>query len=258
MIFKKTALVLLALTLSLPAFAQPPVEQEYFQSTELLSETSRPLVPGDAVFRPGPDSADQKVIVIPAALIVMAGAKAWSVIVNGRPSADLASAYASAIPGFDFNWEDLSGWKKVTKKYRFTMDNKIQGRAVDIVYEVSFFHGAIPLPGGDRLRNGHYITNFIIKPEVINLKWGWQVSLDALMSHPMNIGTADGPVAMLSADLKWQYAKPFSTTPKIGMHSIAIDGMGNLNEQASDTLSISPLPQEGTRDDQAAAAITWN
>lgn len=257
MIFKKTVLCLLALTISLPAFAQPAEDQEYFQNTELISETSRPLVPADAVSLPGPGSTDQKAVFIPAALIIMAGAKAWSVIVNGRPSADLASAYASAIPGFQFNWGDLSGWNKVTKKYRFTMDSKIQGRAVDIVYEVSFFHGAIPLPGADRLRNGHYITNFMIKPEVIDLKWGWQVSLDALMSHPMNIGTADAPVAMLSADLKWQYAKPFSTTPKIGMHSIAIDGLGNLNEQASDTLSISPLPATGTRDENTVT-ISWD
>lgn len=255
MIFKKTALSLLALTFSLPAFAQPPAEPEYSQNTELLSEISRPLGRADAEAFLGAAGKD-RMPVIAAGLIIMAGAKAWNVIVNGRPSADLASAYASAIPGFQFNWEDLGGWKKVTKKYRFTMDNKIQGRAVDIVYEVSFFHGAIPLPGTGRLRNGHYIANFMVKPEAINLKWGWKVSLDVLLSHPMNIGTSEEPVAMLSADLNWKYVKPFSTTPKFGMDSVSVDGLGKLAEQTYSGLDISPVPMGETRED--VPVIRWD
>lgn len=243
MIFKKTLLSLLALALALPAFAQPPEDAEFIQSTSLLSEVSQPLSRAEAeAFFNGP-AKDQRIPVIAAGLIIMAGAKVWNVITNGRPSADLASAYASAIPGFQYNWDEAVGWKKVTRKYRFTMENAIQGRAVDIIYEVSFFHGPIPIPGAKPARNGHYIVNFVIKPEAIDLKWGWKVSLSALMSHPMNIGTSDEPVAMLGADLKWQYVKPFTSEPKIGINTLTVTGLGALEEQAfSDGLNISPVP----------------
>lgn len=242
MIFKKTLLSLLALALAIPAFAQPPEDAQYVQTTTLISETSQPLDSAEAeAFSKGP-GRDDRLPVVAAGLIIMAGAKAWKVIVNGRPSADLASAYASAIPGFNYNWDNAADWRKVTRKYRFTMDNKVQGRAVDIVYEVSFFHGPVPIPGSNPVRFGRYLINFVIKPEAIDLKWGWKVSLSALMSHPMNIGTGEEPVAMLNADLKWQYVKPLTTEPKIGMNSVSVDGLGNLNDQPDGTLSIAPVP----------------
>jgi len=216
----------LCLCLLLPA-AAPAADLS--PSTEIISESSSPLSEAEArAFFCGPED-DDRIIVIPAAIIIMAGAKVWSVIMDNRPSANLASAYASAIPGFQFNWDDLKDWRKVTKKYRFAIDTKLQGRAVDITYEVSFFHGAVPTPGTQGL-NGRYIANFTVKPEDIKLKWGWKVSLEAAMSDPMNIGTAAEPVAWLNADLKWKYAKPLSTDPEIGMNTLSVDGLGKLLE----------------------------
>jgi hypothetical protein len=241
MILKQTLFTLLSVFLALPALAQPQAEQEYTQRTELLGVTSRPLSGPEVSACLAPADQD-RIPVIAAGLIIMAGAKAWNVIINGRPSADLASAYASAIPGFQYNWDEAAGWNEVTRKYRFTMENSVQGKAVDIVYEVSFFHGPIPIPGSNPVRNGHYIVNFVIKPEAIDLKWGWKVSLSALMSHPMNIGTSADPVAMLGADLKWQYVKPFTSEPKIGINALAVTGLGSLEEQAfGESLNITPL-----------------
>ena len=243
MILKKILPALLSVFIALPALAQPPADQEYAQRTELLNEVSLPVSGPELSASLAPADKD-RLPVIAAGLIIMAGAKAWNVIVNGRPSADLASAYASAIPGFQYNWDDAVDWKKVTRKYRFTMENAIQGKAVDIVYEVSFFHGPIPIPGSSPARSGHYIVNFVIKPESIDLKWGWKVSLSALMSHPMNIGTSANPVAMLGADLKWQYVKPFTSEPKIGINALTVTGLGSLEEQAfGEGLNITPLPQ---------------
>ena len=249
----RTALTaLLSVSFALPACAAAAEREETVQSNTLLSETVSPLTPAEAMTVAAPRG--EKVVVIPAALIILAGAKVWNVIMDNRPSADLASAYASAIPGFDFNWNELSAWKKVTRKYRFTIDHWLQGRAVDIVYELSYYYGPIALPGG-KLR-GHYLANFVIKPEAIDLKWGWKVALTAAMSDPMNIGTAEEPVAMLNADLKWQYAKPLSTMPKIGMNSVSVNGLGELGEESYGDLTIVPVPAGEQRED--VPAVKWD
>ncbi len=252
---KKALLCLLAFSLFAPAAAQPPEDLEYKPRTEFLAETSAPLTRAEAEAFFNGAGKDDRAIIVPV-LIIMAGAKAWSVITNGRPSADLASAYASAIPGFQFNWAELTDWRKVTREYRFTLGNSVQGdTAVDITYEVSFFHGSIATPGSIPLRKGHYIANFIIKPGTIKLKWGWKVSLSALMSNPMNIGTSAEPVAMLNADLKWQYVKPFTSEPKIGMDSVVVDGLGDLQDSAGGRLEIAvPAIQEPAE----FRPVTWD
>ena len=250
----RTALhTLLALSFALPACAAAAPREGSVERNILLSETVAPLTgeEASAIASPGGDKA----IVIPAALIIMAGAKVWNVIMDNRPAADLASAYASAIPGFAFNWDDLAAWKKVTRRYRLTIDRWPQGRAVDIVYELSYYYGSIPLPGS-AVRKGHYLANFVIKPVSIDLKWGWKVALTAAMSNPMNIGTADEPVAMLNADLKWQYAKPLSTTPEIGMNSVSVNGLGELGEESYGQLNIAPLLTGEDREN--APKVRWD
>ncbi len=253
---KKTLFPLLALSLFLPALALP-AGAEYLPSTVVLGETSAPLTPEEArAFLEAP-SGDDRLPVVAAGLIIAAGAKAWNVIVNGRPSADLATAYASAIPGFQFNWNDMSDWRKVTRRYRFVMGNAIQGdEAVDIVYEASFYHGSLAAPGQGPLRRGHYIGNFAVKPETIKMKWGWKVSLSVLMSQPMNVGTPEEPVAQLEADLKWLFAKPFSDEPRMGMETMAVDGLGRLQTSIGRDLQLPPAPVD--EPPAAPPAITWD
>ncbi len=250
---------LIALCLSLLASSAAPAAAAgpgITERTELISETSAPLTEEEArAFFPAmPD--DGRFLVVPAVLIVMAGAKVWNVIMDNRPTADLDSAYASAIPGFDFNWSNLKDWRKVTKKYRYTIDKKLQGRAVDITYEVAYFYGSVPTPGAEGLK-GHYIANFTVKPLEINLKWGWKVGLEVSMSDPMNVGTAAEPVAWLNADLKWRYAKPLSTDPKIGMNSLSIDGLGTLSEISYKSLLNLPQPKAGEAQLQLPA-VNWD
>lgn len=218
----------------------PPQCSELIENTRLLSESSTPISRAEAAaLIPGING--QKVIVVPAAMIIMAGVSAWKVITNNRPSADLNTSYASAIPGFDFNWDEMSSWKKTTREYRFTVDHWLQGRAVDITYEVTFYHGPVSMPGTGKIRKGHYIANLTVKPKTIDLEWGWKIGLNATMSHPMNIGTSEEPLAMLTADLRWQYSKPLSTSQEIGIHTISVDGLGLMKEQNYSELDIAPV-----------------
>ena len=253
---KKLSFIALCLALLVPAAAPAAAaEAAAGHRTELLSQTSVPLSQEEARAFFGLPDEDPRVVVIPAVLIIMAGAKVWNVIMDNRPTADIASAYASAIPGFDFNWDTMQDWRKVTKRYRFSKDTFLQGRAVDIVYEVSFFHGAVSTPGQPG-KKGHYIANFTVKPLDIKLKWGWKISLQTSMSDPMNIGTPLEPVAWLNADLLWKFAKPLSTDPEIGVASLSVDGLGNLTESVSAEVNISPAEMDVNR--EPAPSINWN
>lgn len=242
---KKHYLTLLAFCLLFNAAAPAALragEEEASAAVELISEKVEPVVFSETGSWPG-QPEDQR-IAVPAALIIMAGAKVWSVIVNGRPTAQMATAYASAIPAFSFNWDDLTGWKKVTRQYRYSVDSALQGRAVDIFYEVSFCYGEIP--GEDGGLKGSYIANFTVKPSKIDLKWGWKVSLDAAMSDPMNIGTKAHPVAWLNSDLKWRVSGPLKR-PVITVNSMTVTGTGSFTDPGAQAVAMPPVPMEEVR-----------
>jgi hypothetical protein len=212
-------------------------------SQSLVSEVTEPIVFGPAAPRPGQPGPR-----IAPALIVMAGAKVWSVIENGRPSAQLATAYASAIPAFSVNWDDLAGWKKVTRRYRYSVDSTLQGRAVDVLYEVSFCYGELAHEDG---RKGGYIVNFTVRPVKIDLKWGWKLSMEAAMSDPMNVGTGARPVAWLNSNLKWNVSGPLKR-PEVTVNSISVTGAGAMSDPGAQSVPVPEAPGEGR-----AAGVAW-
>lgn len=207
--------------------------------------------------------------------LVNAGMAAWSVINSGAPSGSYTSAYASAIPGFSFNWGNISGWKGPKEMiYRYTVTNLMGVKVIDVKYKISFYYGgtedysgqdksmagyAAQATGGTAARSdqkvhGHYITNFTVQPVSVNIKWGWHFDLAVRMSDPMNIGTKLAPVAALQASLNWIRSTPFSTDG--GTFTYNVDGLGNFTDltqqQRSLTKAIGPveIPE--------AAPVKWN
>lgn len=250
----KTPFIITSLCLLLNAAAPAAAGQENggcAATTTLISETSEPVVFGEnGTVRP---PAQDGRFVVTGALVVMAGSKLWKVIVNGRPSVQLGTAYASAIPSFSFNWDDLSGWKKVTRRYRFAVDSKLQGRAVDVLYEVAFYHGEIP--GPDPALKGAYIANFTIKPIKIDVKWGWELYMETSMADPMNIGSAGKPVALLTSNLLWRYSGPLRR-PTVSVNPVNVTGTGTITSQSSEAIPV-PLPEQAPGDDKDAA-VAWD
>lgn len=187
--------------------------------------------------------------------IVNAGLSAWSVINSGAPSGSYTSAYASAIPGFNFNWGNMAGWKGPKEMvYRYKVTNLMGIDVVDVKYKISFFYGGTEdYSGKGRLNDyitqatggavnddakgdgkvhGRYITNFTVQPISVNVKWGWHFDLAVRMSDPMNIGTKMAPVAALQASLNWIRKTPFATDG--GTLSYAVDGLGNFKDLSED------------------------
>lgn len=196
-----------------------------------------------------------------------AGVTTWNVINSGAPSGSYSSAYASAIPGFMFNWGNVIGWKGPKEMvYRYKATNLMGIDVIDVKYKISFFYGGTedyegetpPMNrqmaqahGHDAARDtptaskvhGRYITNFTVQPVSVNVKWGWKFDLAVRMSDPINLGTKMNPVAALQASLNWIRATPFTSDG--GTLTYNVDGLGNftdLTQKEKDlTGEISPV-----------------
>jgi hypothetical protein len=240
-------------------------DENYFKQgavTLTAEETVSDLTDAD-VFPVPLRLSDSKVA---AAAIVNGGVQAWNVINSGAPDANLSSSYASAIPGFSFNWANFSGWKKKEVVYTYTVTNLMQVDVINVRYAVSFYYNGQNLTGARiednpetslAVRNqikGHYITNFTVRPLTMNIKWGWKFSLNVRMSDPMNIGTAQTPVAYLQSDLNYIVSTPFSTNGT--MQTFGVDGLGNFRElTGNDRLLTGQIPAVEPAE---APAVSWN
>ncbi|MGD9642429.1 MAG: hypothetical protein AB7V08_06770 [Elusimicrobiales bacterium] len=264
---KNLILASAALCVSLSAFAsasEVSADDSYFKTgavTVSSEETVTDLTDAD-VF-PVPLRAPEKVA---GAAIVNGGVQAWNVINSGKPDASLSSSYASAIPGFSFNWANYSGWKKKEIVKTYTVTNLMQIDVIKIKYAVSYFYNGQDLTGGGKAadnvetamaRNntvkGHYITNFTVRPLAMNIKWGWKFSLNVRMSDPMNVGTSDNPVAYLQADLNYIVSTPFSTNGAVWTYGV--NGLGAFQDLTANdekmTREIAPV-------EPAKSSVAWN
>jgi hypothetical protein len=210
--------------------------------------------------------------------LMNAGMAAWSVINSGAPSGSYASAYASAIPGFSFNWGNIAEWKGPKEMvYRYKVTNLMGIDVIDVKYKISFFYGGTEdysgketrlnnyvaqatgqaedaAPSKDAKVHGRYITNFTVQPVSVNVKWGWHFDLAVKMSDPMNIGTKMSPVAALQASLNWIRSTPFSTNG--GTLTYNVDGLGNFKDltqlEKDMTNEVSPVQISET------PTVSWN
>ncbi len=203
-----------------------------------------------------------------------AGLAAWSVINSGAPSGTYASAYASAIPGFSFNWGNIAEWKGPKEMvYQYKVTNLMGVDVINVKYKISFFYGGTEDYSGKDARldsyvaqatgqdtakdnkiHGRYITNFTVQPVSVNVKWGWHFDLAVKMSDPMNIGTKMNPIAALQASLNWIRSTTFSTNG--GTLTYNVDGLGNFRdltqEEKDRTGEIGPVQVSKT------SAVSWN
>ena len=270
--FTTAATLLTILTLSpLAASAQDTKDPSYYQiKDESVSFTEASS--GKAVT---PEQMPELALMagmnknpLAAGALVNAGATAWGVISGGAPSGGSGSAFASAIPGFSFNWGNITGWKGPKEIiYSYKVTNLYNIDVINVKYKVSFFYGGTEDGGAASMTanafaqtssgrkpakepakdetKGVYITNFTVQPVEINIMWGWKFDLSVKMSDPMNIGTKQHPVAYLQSDLNWILSTPLST--KGGTWTYGVDGNGvfkDLTQQIKGVNDGLPVPQE--------------
>ena len=275
MINTKTTLAFATIFLTVSPFLSAQDNKDYFTVAGEAS-TLTSVAPGKDAAPPEPAGFSSLMVLNKGAEggLVNAGLAAWSVVTSGAPSGTYASAYASAIPGFSFNWGNITGWKGPKEMvYSYKVTNKMGVDVINVKYKISFFYGGTEdysdkstrldsyvaqatgqtIPKEKQMQ-GRYITNFTVQPVSVKVLWGWKFDLAVRMSDPMNIGTKMNPVAALQASLNWIRSTPFSTDG--GTLTYNVDGLGNfkdLTQMEKDlTGNIAPVQISET------PAIPWN
>ncbi|PIS47634.1 MAG: hypothetical protein COT17_02420 [Elusimicrobia bacterium CG08_land_8_20_14_0_20_51_18] len=195
--------------------------------------------------------SDTKVApVVAAGAIINAGAHAWNIINNGSAVGNLGHYYASAMPS-SFTWSEVVNWKGPKKiVYSIQCENLCGMKILDMEYVVSYYYG------GNYNGKGHYIANFTIKPRKLKIKWGFKFNMALQIANPMNVGTAEDPMAQLQADLGWDFSSPLKKYKEFSTYAVRGDGdFQDISEKSRElTEKITPLKQEDKKD----GAVEWN
>jgi len=261
--FKAAAAILLsAFSIFLtPAYAQDDADY-YGIKNETISITEG--ASGKEVMLRRPELLSDPILgnkdVAAATALVNTGIAAWNVISGGSPSGAASSAYASALPpAFYMTWNSVANWKGPQEYfYTYTVTNLMGVDVIKVKYKISFFYGGTE-DYTDRAVTpmsvtGKYLTNFTVTATDVDVKWGWHFNLDAIMSHPMNVGTVLKPVAFLKSDLRWTVSNMLLN--KGGAWSYTIDGNGNFKDlNAAEKALTKEIPPVKAAE---IPAVSWN
>ncbi|MEW5950853.1 MAG: hypothetical protein GX447_09710 [Elusimicrobia bacterium] len=212
----------LVLAFSISAYSQE-YDEKYFEISSVKTTVSSVSEKSENfVLKNEESSASKAVPVAAAGAIVNAGSTAWNIINNGQAVGNLSHYYASAVPS-PMTWAEVVGWKG-PKEIVYTMkcDNLYGITVLDLEYVVSFYYG------GNVKGKGQYIANFTVKPRKFDIKWGFKFNMSLQISNPMNVGSAEDPLAYLQADLNWDFSSPLKKTR--GFETYAVYGNGRFDD----------------------------
>jgi hypothetical protein len=140
--------------------------------------------------------------------IVNAAAAAWKIIEDGRPSSQITSTTANAVPHVD-DWQSLVGAQGPTRIHRrrtnqvgWPFDNYLN---VDIQIDLLFQYGATYHGGG------LFIPNIYIEVPECFLGWEYHADVDIQVHNPTNDNTANpaAPIAKVPVSISGTVSNPF-------------------------------------------------
>merc|ERR1712217_58901 len=124
------------------------------------------------------------------AVIVNAADVAWTIIKEGKPTAELNTKYATATP--TKNWEAMSNWKHAyTNKATSRWTNGFY-RVIDVAWEVHFLYN------GEYNGKGQYLANIVPKLIKCDVKWRFWLNVDVHVHDRINYGNRTTPIAEIS------------------------------------------------------------
>lgn len=122
--------------------------------------------------------------------IINAGLEVWNLIEQGRPSGQLQSSEASALPQSMEAREFIQGWQgPVINEYRLVYRNKLGIHVVDFRFSLSFLYG------GHIEGKGRYLKSIRVIPVHVQTLWGYKTSARASVPSLVNLGSHDAPIA---------------------------------------------------------------
>lgn len=164
----------------------------------------------------GPDAGT-----VDPSVIINIAAKIWDIIVKNKPVVDIQTQYATALPEGIKTWGQLESWKPPQGTiYGFTAKNAYGVKVIDVRYQV------LRTYGGSYKGKGRYLTAVTVEPLRVDVAWGYKFSLKAEVPDVsiINVGTAENPLAGMTATLKWRIETPVKDSQGKGIYFMQGDG----------------------------------
>lgn len=228
--YRRIPLVLAALSLALPAAAQFSLKEitaaskdpKAFTLDEKSLEIAKIGPTEELTGATAPESGIGDAVPVLDSIINL-GLKIWKIIDDNKPVVDVKSPpYASALPEGIKNWTQMTGWQRPKGTiYELSAKNAYGIQVIKLRYQV------LRTSGGSYKGVGKYLTAVTVKPLLVEVAWGYHFNLDASVPDTslVNAGTAEAPVAGMTAELNWRISTAIKDSQGTGLYYLQGDGV---------------------------------
>jgi hypothetical protein len=153
--------------------------------------------------------------------IVNIAENTWNFIEANKPTVDINTNFANAVPLGVTNWTQLENWQEpMSQCFQVEYTNGFGMNVVGFTYCVVY------TPGGDYNGKGLYLNHVQIIPSDIQVSWGYK--LDAVTTVPSisNSGSTDNPVA--SAEVHMKFSVTTAIKKDSQEHAYYVKGDGSF------------------------------
>lgn len=157
--------------------------------------------------------------------IVNIALKLWKIVDENRPTVDVKTDFAVALPKGVASPRELERWQKPEGTvYVLSADNLYGQEVVKIRYQV------LRTWGGSFKGKGRYLAGVTVEPLLVQAAWGYKVTMEtsAPDAGVLNVGTAEDPIAAMTLQLGWSITTPMSAAK--GAYDYYIQGDGFFRE----------------------------
>jgi hypothetical protein len=127
------------------------------------------------------------------------GQKAWQVIVDNKPIANVSTQRLSILPVAQQDWAQMENWKgPAARTFHVRAENLYGMTVVDIEYTIAFNYG------GQLGGHGAFLANATVIPNLKTLVWGFQVDSEVEVGSVVNTGTKLDPRPGVELQVKWK------------------------------------------------------
>ena len=153
--------------------------------------------------------------------IVNIAEKIWNMVVSNKPSVNVDSKYAVALPMGVSSPSQLSGWSK-PRSYllSFYFENLYGIDVINVSYKVTYVYG------GNYNGKGKYLAAVWAIPVSVDVMWGFTFNMQAYVpdSTVVNVGTTQNPIAALQLNVSWSASSVLKQIDGTGVYYIQGDG----------------------------------
>jgi len=163
--------------------------------------------------------------------IIAIGQLAWEIIQEGKPTVNVKTDMASALPSQVADWTELDGWKgPLSHRMEVVYKNFLGNDGVKMILNLrGFFDGKFSSNGQPKdQQRGGFLAGVTVIPEFVDVKWGWDLNAHVSIPTVVNIGTSKRPLAAMLVEVRLNVKTLFSD--KTQTLSLLVLGDGTIRE----------------------------